>query len=198
MDDAGIPPHTKPEIVAAIEAARGGSREAVGILYREYSPQVYQYCYHRVSRHPVAEDLTSETFIRVLRSIDRFSWQGTNFSAWVIVIARNLVVDHFRSGAVRREISVPAMSKTDRPIYVSGDETAERPDTDGMRSDLRAAFLQLSDEQRACLVRRFVWEESIIDTARAMGKNESSIKSMQYRAARRLRQDGALERWLND
>ena len=64
-----------------------------------------RYIYFRVGSHPLAEDLTSETFLRALRRITDFTWQGRDFGAWLVTIARNLVADHFKSGRYRLEIT---------------------------------------------------------------------------------------------
>ena len=65
---------------------------------------VFRFIYYRVSSQQLAEDLTSETFVRGLRAIQRFNWQGKDFGAWLTTIARNLVADHFKSSRARLEI----------------------------------------------------------------------------------------------
>lgn len=65
---------------------------------------MYRYIYRRVGNRATAEDLTSETFLRVLGRIELFTWQGRKFDAWLATIARNLVIDHFKSSRVRLEV----------------------------------------------------------------------------------------------
>ncbi len=77
-----------------VERAQAGEAEAFGRLYDQYSDTVYRYIYYRVGGKATAEDLTSETFLRALRRISTFTWQGRDFGAWLVTIARNLVADH--------------------------------------------------------------------------------------------------------
>lgn len=84
--------------------ARDGDAEAFGSLYDHYVELVYRYIYYRVGTHSLTEDLTSETFLRALRRICDFHWQGKDFGAWLVTIARNLVADHFKSGRYRLEV----------------------------------------------------------------------------------------------
>ena len=61
----------------------------------------------------LAEDLTSETFFRALRSMSTFRWQGKDFGAWLMTIARNLTTDHYKSGRTRLEMTTEDMSPHD-------------------------------------------------------------------------------------
>ena len=92
-----------------VEAAQGGETEAFGRLYDHYSDTVYRYIYYRVGCKATAEDLTSETFLRALRRIGTFTWQGRDFGAWLVTIARNLVADHFKSSRFRLEVTTGEM-----------------------------------------------------------------------------------------
>ena len=73
------------------------------MLYDHYHVSVYRFLYYRVGSVPLAEDLTSETFFRALRSMSSFRWQGKDFGAWLMTIARNLTTDHFKAGRTRLE-----------------------------------------------------------------------------------------------
>ncbi|MGW4874337.1 sigma factor, partial [Streptomyces chartreusis] len=79
------------EIGELVERAQAGEADAFGRLYDQYSDTVYRYIYYRVGGKATAEDLTSETFLRALRRIGTFTWQGRDFGAWLVTIARNLV-----------------------------------------------------------------------------------------------------------
>ena len=78
-------------IAALVTLAQQGDGEAFGQIYDRYVDAVYRYLYYRVGSAPLAEDLTSETFVRALRRIDSFHWQGKDIGAWFVTIARNLV-----------------------------------------------------------------------------------------------------------
>ncbi|MGK5558265.1 sigma-70 family RNA polymerase sigma factor [Actinomadura kijaniata] len=162
--------------------AREGDAEAFGALYDNYVELVYRYVYYRVGSHALAEDLTSETFLRALRRIGDFHWQGKDFGAWLVTIARNLVTDHFKSGRHRLEICTAELVEPDLP-----QEGPERAVLDAMtRRTLLTAVRRLGSEQQECVVLRFLHGLSVAETALVMGKKTGAIKALQYRAVRSL------------
>lgn len=170
-----------------IEQAKSGDVEAFAALYERYLDMVYRFVYHRVGRSkPLAEDLTADVFLRALRRVDRFTWQGTDFGAWLITIARNLIADHFKSGYYRREYATADVLDDDRAdTSPEGDPATAVADHLTNLAVLRAVR-QLNPEQQECLVLRFLQQFSVAETARAMGKNEGAIKALQFRAVRAL------------
>jgi RNA polymerase sigma-70 factor (ECF subfamily) len=88
-----------------VERAQAGEAEAFGLLYDRYFDTVFRFVYFRVGNRQLAEDLTSDTFLRALKRIGSFTWQGRDLGAWLVTIARNLVADHFKSGRYRLEIT---------------------------------------------------------------------------------------------
>lgn len=162
--------------------ARAGETDAFGALYDHYSELVYRFIYYRVGAHALAEDLTSETFLRALRRMSVFSWQGKDFGAWLVTIARNLVLDHFKSGRYRLEVCVAEHIDADH-----WEEGPERAVLDSFtRRTLFAAVRGLGAEQRQCVMLRFVHGLSVAETATVMGKNSGAVKALQYRAVRSL------------
>jgi RNA polymerase sigma-70 factor, ECF subfamily len=179
---AGRPRQVPDELREIVLRAREGEPEAFGVLYDRYVDVVYRFVYHRVGTHALAEDLTSETFLRALRRMSRFTWQGKDFGAWLVTIARNLVLDHFKSGRYRLEVSTPDLPDGDR-----WEEGPERAVLDGFtRRALFSAVRQLGAEQRECVVLRFLHGLSVAETAAVMGKNTGAVKALQYRATRSL------------
>lgn len=167
---------------ALVLRARDGDAEAFGSLYDHYVELVYRYVYYRVGSHSLTEDLTSETFLRALRRIRDFHWQGKDFGAWLVTIARNLVADHFKSGRYRLEICTAELLEPDRP-----QEGPERAVLDSMTNrTLLAAVRRLGSEQQECVVLRFLHGLSVAETALIMGKKTGAIKALQYRAVRSL------------
>jgi RNA polymerase sigma-70 factor, ECF subfamily len=162
--------------------ATAGDVDAFGVLYDHYVELVYRYIYHRVGSHALAEDLASDTFLRALRRIGDFNWQGKDFGAWLITIARNLVADHFKSSRYRMEISTPDL--------LDGGWHEESPERAVLNSltnrMLFAAIHRLGAQQQECVVLRFLYGLSVAETASVMGKNSGAIKALQYRAVRSL------------
>lgn len=189
-DDAGEPVDTVAwDLVAA---AQQGDQAAFGQLYDRYVDVVFRFVLFRVGDRPLAEDLTSETFLRALRGMGGFTWQGRDFGAWLITIARNLIADHYKSSRYRLEITIADMATSDVVRTESSQEAAESPEGAVLRSFTNAALLaavkQLNPSQQECLVLRFLQGLSVAETAKIMGKNEGAIKTLQYRAVRTLAQ----------
>ncbi len=169
-------------MAALLTLAQQGDGEAFGQIYDAYVGQVYRYLYYRVGSQSLAEDLTSETFLRALRRIDSFTWQGRDICAWFITIARNLVTDHFKSSRFRLEVSTADMLDADR-----ADEGIEQEVLDNLDNQaLLAAVRQLKPEQQECVVLRFLQGLSVAETAAVMGRSDGAIKQLQLRAVRAL------------
>jgi len=80
-----------------VELAQQGDREALEALYLLHFDRIYSYLHMSVGNRHDAEDLTTQTFLKMLEAIGRFRWQSAPFSAWLFRIAHNLAMDHFRA-----------------------------------------------------------------------------------------------------
>lgn len=169
-------------LAALVDLARSGDAEAFGQLYDHYSPAVYRFVFYRVSSAALAEDLTSDTFFRALRSMSRFQWQGKDFGAWLMTIARNLVVDHYKAGRTRLETTTDDLGEHDGVTRGPEDEVLVALTNEILLAKLR----ELPEEQQTCLVMRFLNESSIAETARCLGRTEGAVKQLQLRAIRNL------------
>ncbi|MFC1410604.1 ECF subfamily RNA polymerase sigma factor, BldN family [Streptacidiphilus sp. N1-12] len=181
-DKDEVAPSADNPIMKLVEKAQEGDSDAFGRLYDHYSDTVYRYIYYRVGSKATAEDLTSETFLRALRRIGTFTWQGRDFGAWLVTIARNLVADHFKSSRFRLEVTTGEM--------LDSNECERSPEDSVLESLSNAALLdavhRLNPQQQECVRLRFLQGLSVAETARIMGKNEGAIKTLQYRAVRTL------------
>jgi len=174
------------EVWALIERAQAGEAEAFGLIYDRYVDTVFRFIYFRVGNRPLAEDLTSDTFLRALKRIGSFTWQGRDLGAWLVTIARNLVADHFKSGRYRLEVTTGDVLDADREDR-GPEGSPEAAVVDHITNvALLTAVKQLNPEQQECIVLRFLQGFSVAETAQAMGKNEGAIKALQYRAVRAL------------
>src|SRR5581483_2648125 len=82
---------------ALVDAAQAGDRGALEELYLIHFDRIYSYLHMTVGNRHDAEDLTTQTFLKMLESITRFRWGTAPFSAWLFRIAHNLAMDHFRA-----------------------------------------------------------------------------------------------------
>jgi len=169
-------------LIALVELARTGDAEAFGQLYDHYQPSVFRFLYYRLGSVPLAEDLTSETFFRALRSMGSFRWQGKDFGAWLMTIARNLTTDHFKSGRARLE--QPTEDMTDHDAVTEGPEASV---LDALTNEaLLSALKELPAEQQECLIMRFLQGLSIAETAKVLDRSEGAVKQLQLRGVRNL------------
>jgi RNA polymerase sigma-70 factor (ECF subfamily) len=159
--------------------ARGqqGDRDALEELYLIHFDRIYSYLHVSVGNRHDAEDLTTQTFLKMLEKIGSFKWQSAPFSAWLFRIAHNLAMDHFR--ARRRwqpEEEVPEPPGEEEP---SAELTAMR--TIGRESMLKL-IEGLSPEQQQVLTLKFVFNLPNAEVAAILDKTEGAIKSLQHRA----------------
>ncbi|MDF9716721.1 sigma-70 family RNA polymerase sigma factor [Nocardioides sp. ChNu-153] len=176
-------PEERERLIGLVELARGGDKEAFGLLYDHYHGAVYRFLYYRTRSVPLAEDLTSETFFRALRRMGDFRWQGRDFGAWLMTIARNLTTDHFKAGRTRLEHTVEDMG-----VHDDGhDDGPESTVLSALTNEiLMEALGRLPSEQQDCLVMRFLQGMSIAETAAALERTEGAVKQLQLRGVRNL------------
>jgi RNA polymerase sigma-70 factor (ECF subfamily) len=180
------PSDAAAEVWALVERAQAGESEAFGLIYDRYVDTVFRFVYFRVGNRQLAEDLTSDTFLRALKRIGSFTWQGRDLGAWLVTIARNLVADHFKSGRYRLEVTTGDVLDADREDR-GPEGSPESAVVDHITNvALLTAVKQLNPEQQECIVLRFLQGFSVAETAQTMGKNEGAIKALQYRAVRAL------------
>jgi RNA polymerase sigma-70 factor, ECF subfamily len=186
MPDRPDPGDAAAEVWALVERAQAGEAEAFGLIYDRYVDTVFRFIYFRVGNRQLAEDLTADTFLRALKRIGSFTWQGRDLGAWLVTIARNLVADHFKSGRYRLEVTTGDVLDADREDR-GPEGSPEAAVVDHITNvALLGAVKQLNPEQQECIVLRFLQGFSVAETAQAMGKNEGAIKALQYRAVRAL------------
>lgn len=167
-----------------VHAAQQGDTTAFGQLYDRYVDVVFRYVLFRVGDRELAEDVTSETFLRALRRIGSVSYQGRDVGAWFVTIARNLVLDHVKSSRYRLEVATAEVDDSRRVEFGPEQQVISRVTT----AALLQCVEQLGDDQRECIVLRFLQGLSVAETAEVMKRNEGAVKALQHRAVRRLAQ----------
>jgi RNA polymerase sigma-70 factor (ECF subfamily) len=164
-----------------LERARAYDEEALAELYDRYAPRMYAYIYRRVGDAGLAEDLTGELFLRVLRSISSKQAWRDSFRAWLYRIAHNLVVDHFRRLPSKPE--VPLGPK----VEGAGGDPMAAVESRQAREVLRAATRRLTPEQQEVLALRFGEGLTAAETGRVIGKTTGAVEALQHRALASLR-----------
>jgi RNA polymerase sigma-70 factor (ECF subfamily) len=179
LDDAAIE--------RLVDEARAGDAWAFGRLFDHYHLQVYRFVASRV-RHPSdAEDLTQLVFVKAMEALPRYESRGVPFGGWLFRLARNAVIDHVRTSHEHADLA----------------QSVERAGTDAGPDELAvirqeieavgAALSSLTDDQRDAIALRFFAGLSAREAAVAMGKQEGTVRGLQFRAIAALRRQLGIE-----
>lgn len=171
-----------PDVRELVALAKEGSRNAFATLYRMHVANVYRYLTYRLRDTSTAEDLTAEVFVRALRKIGDFEWRGIDFNAWLLRIARNIMLDHLKASGTRLEVVGFDPTREQGTLPGSDLEVLDRLD----REALYKALNKLRPEHQEVLYLRFLQGLSSTEVAQAMGKTEGAIRVLQFRALKHL------------
>ena len=164
-----------------VEEARSGDSWAFGRLFDHFHEPIYRYIASRVQRPADAEDLTQLVFVKALEALPRYEARGIPFGGWLFRLARNAVIDHVRTRHDHSELETI--------VERAGGDAG--PDQMAVtREDIDAvglALASLTDEQREAIALRFFAGLSAREAAEAMGKQEGTIRGLQFRAIAALR-----------
>lgn len=170
-----------PDEDRLLAQARRGDRKAIARIYDSFFEPVYRFIRWRVDDPAVAEDLTSEVFLKFLAALRGQQAPRDSLRGWLFRVARNVLHDHYRRATPVNQLdddTSPLTAETD----LEGDLQA-RLDVERVRR----ALAMLAPDQQEVLILRFGQMMSLQDTAESMGKSVSAIKSLQFRAVDTLR-----------
>ena len=167
--------------------ARAGDAWAFGLLFDHFHLPVYRYIASRVQRPSDAEDLTQLVFVKALEALPRYEARGIPFGGWLFRLARNAVIDHVRT----HRDHVGLESASERPGGDAGPDeiVAVRQAFDEVATALNA----LTDEQREVIALRFFAGLSAREAAAVMGKQEGTVRGLQFRAIAAMRRTLGIE-----
>jgi RNA polymerase sigma-70 factor (ECF subfamily) len=177
------PSHTSdplPDERRLVRKAKSGDSDAFARIYDAYVERVYRYIYFRVTDDTAAEDLTSQVFLKAWESLDRYQIGSSPYIAWLYTIARNLVIDHYRTNKETVNLEDAVHLTADGPS--PDDEVQGRFELQAMRDALQF----LTDEQQQVLILRFIAGLSTENVAEIMEKREGAIRALQMRALQTL------------
>ena len=180
----GVPASKVEDETRLIQLAQQGDAGAYEALYDRHYDAVYRYCYYRVSDVTLAQDLTSDVFVRMVAKLDTYRVRGRPLLAWLYTIARNLITDlHRRNGQAAH---VPLEEAT--MLSRDGRRDMARDVDRRLQADCLANALQyLTEEQRQVILLRFMEDYRNGQVARILNKSEGAIKALQHRALKSLR-----------
>lgn len=167
-----------------LRKAQAGDSEAFGELYEQYAPAVYRYLAAHLSSELDAEDLTGDVFLRAWQSLPKYDERGVPFLAYLLRIARNALVDHYRRG----DRAEDSFSSQMEPFLADGNPgPAEILSARQERQQVVRLLGRLREDYRTVLVLRFLNELSPEETAAAMRRSPGAVRVLQHRALAALR-----------
>lgn len=159
--------------------------EAFGQLYRRYVNRIYNYHYRHTSSQVEAEDLTSRTFYRALRSLHSYKETGAPFQAWLFRIAHNLVVNWYRDHSGKPTVSIDGEDFLPLPSPAVGPEAwLAKLETQEM---LVQVIASLPEERKTLIILKFVERLSNAEIAEVLGRTEGAVKALYHRTLIGLR-----------
>jgi RNA polymerase sigma-70 factor (ECF subfamily) len=186
-----------PAFEHTLAQAKKGDAEGITALYRHFLPGIFGYIAARVPNRSIAEDLTSEVFLKMVEGIARVrTHEEAGIAAWLLQVARFTVAGYYRQQEKQPDcVSLePANEEGDGDTWGSAVVLVNHPDTDPvLRSESREewntvvhAMKSLTEEQRQVLVGRLILGYDVATVARMIGKQANAVKALQFRALQSL------------
>ncbi len=168
--------------MSLLKRVRSGDEQALARAYDEYAPAIYRYAYRLTGHEGTAQDVTSETFHKLLAALRDGGGPTDNLSAWLYRVAHNLVVDGYRHQP--DDPPVPLDQAPEIPVAGRQEAAVERQER---VARARSAMQKLTSLQQQVIALRFLEGLSIKETAGIMEKTDGAVKALQYRATNSLR-----------
>ena len=164
-----------------VTEAKRGDREAFGRIFDAYAAPIHRFIASRVNRPSDAEDLTQLVFVKALEALPRYESRGIPFGGWLFRLARNAIIDQIRT----HKDHLPLLAAVTRETDDAGPEQRAALSEDLDR--LAEALKELTDDQREVIELRFFAGLSVLEAAMVMGRQEGTIRGLQFRAIQTLR-----------
>jgi RNA polymerase sigma-70 factor, ECF subfamily len=167
---------------AAILQCQQGNKEAFSALYEQYVDRIFAYFRYRVPDEATAEDLTSQTFLKALSRINNFSEQKGSFKTWLYTIARNQLIDYYRSNRITFDLEGAQELASNEDVSAAA---AAR-----LQLETVQKYLATLPESQREIIKLRLWDElSYEEIAAATGRTVASCKMMFSRTVRTMRDD---------
>jgi RNA polymerase sigma-70 factor (ECF subfamily) len=193
--DSPAPQPVTPD--SLIQECLNGNQAAWETIVRQHRRKVFNVAYKFVGKHDEAEDLTQDIFLKIFKALDSFD-RRANFQTWIISIARNLCIDHYRSVRKERETIAREVDAADLSPAAPDASPLRQLEQSDLREMLRRALDQLPVALKTAVVLRDLHELSYQEIAERLGLPEGTVKSRINRGrielARQIRRMSATAR----
>ena len=168
--------------------------EAFAKLYDQYYPKIFGYALRRTANLEAAQDITSETFFKVLKKLSQFRWRNVPFSSWLYKIATNEVKQYFRKAEYRKSVSLEELQEQGfEPISPHDPESELIEAQEKLKQhqdflEIQEKIARLPVKYQEVIALRFFEKKQINEIAEILGKKEGTIKSLLHRAVEKLKE----------
>jgi RNA polymerase sigma-70 factor (ECF subfamily) len=170
---------TKPD-TRLLKRAREYDAQALAEIYDRYAVPIYRYLCRHLGDAVLAEDLTSEVFLKLLQALDTPRAPRDQLAGWLYRVAHNLAMDWFRQQAKGATLALS------EDLVAGGDSPSATVEKQQAQQQLRMAIHQLTADQQQVIILRFAEGFKLAEVARLLGKSEGAVKILQHRAVKRL------------
>jgi RNA polymerase sigma-70 factor, ECF subfamily len=170
-----------PQEEKYVKKAIKGDESAFGELYTAYSDSIYRFVYLRVEDQQTAEDISANVFLKAWEKLEAYQPRGVPFRAWLFRIARNAVIDHYRT---RKEVApLEAVVNTfDESVLSVSENVSTRIEAQKVLREME----QLTEDQRNVLTLKLVHGLDTQEVAKALGKRQGAVRALQMRGLQAL------------
>ena len=161
----------------------GSATETFAMLYEHYMPGIYKYIHFRTGNVHLAEDLTSAVFEKALTGFRGYKANRASFLTWIMTIARNMVIDHYRQQSRRKDIPIENAKDSLINNLSPEQEVVKREEL----QRLQVCLKRLSEKEQEIVACKFGSEMNNRQIAGLLSLSESNIGTILYRAVRKLR-----------
>lgn len=162
-----------------LKQVQAGDTTAFGPLYDSYIQDIYRFVSYRVSKKEIAEDLTSQIFLKALEKISSYKVGRGNFRSWLYQITRNSIIDFYRQNKTTENIEDVILSDNEK--------SKNQIEINIMYHEVQRYLKKLTQDQQEIIILR-VWENlNYTEIASILGKSEASCKMNFSRGIKELR-----------
>lgn len=165
-----------------IKEAKRGNKEAFGLLYDHYLPKIYRFIFLKVTNKKETEDLVHEVFLSAWQNVHNYRHEGFPFSSWLYQIAKNAVIDFYRTDKKNIQIEM-----VDEELLGFKNQDPENLDTALELEKVRKIISSLKPDYQDVLIMKFIEDLSHEEIASAMDKSEGAVRLIQHRAIKELK-----------